>query len=204
MKKFQLGLVAVMVASAAIAEGDPMGGALIRDGVRLAGEEVASYRPALQSMATNPQLATSVKEALQRIDGLMAEARRLLDQGRTQEALTQAEAAKRLAINSVVRLGAGQTVTYSLSFATPQDEFAYELRRYDSNAMLIAMSLREVPPETGELHRRIRHETAEAARLKELAAIDAAAGRHPDAVRKMEAAVLHLTRALQALGVPVF
>lgn len=194
-----MGVVAVVQAAAAE---DVASNAFLRENLRSIGEEVAAYRPILVSLGKDGRSGRDSREALARIDALLAEARRLAQETKLAEAVRQGEQAKRLAIETMVRLKSGETVTHSLKFDTPADEYAYELRRFDSNAMMVAMNLEE-KGDTG-LRGRVAAEMDAAGRLKAEAAGEAAAGRHGEAVKRMETASGHLTRALQVLGVPVF
>lgn len=203
IKKQLMGMAAVCFGALAMADDDVAANAFLRENLRAIGDEVAAYRPALQAMTGDAGIAGEARAALARIDALMKESSLLARQTKLPEAIKQGEAAKRLAIEAMVKLKSGQTVTHSLKFESPADEYAYELRRFDSNEMLVAMNLRETQPEAAQ-RQRLAGELDEAQRLKQLAAAAAASGRHGDAVRHMETASAHLTRALQALGVPVF
>ncbi|HEX5803393.1 MAG TPA: hypothetical protein VFY24_10235 [Azospira sp.] len=205
IKKQLMGMAAVCFGALAMADDDVAANAFLRENLRAIGDEVAAYRPALVAMTGDAGIAGEARATLARIDAMMKESGLLARQTRLPEAIKQGEAAKRLAIEAMVRLKSGQTVTHSLKFETPADEYAYELRRFDSNEMLVAMNLREAGAnaDTGQ-RQRLAGELDEAQRLKQAAGNDAAAGRYGDAIKRMEAASVHLTRALQALGVPVF
>lgn len=181
---------------------DVAGNAFLRENLRGISEEVAAYRPILLSMGKDHRVGRDSREALERIDALLAEARRLAQETRLAEAVRLGEQAKRLAIATMVRLKSGETVTHSLKFDTPADEYAYELRRFDSNVMLVTMNLEDKTD--AALRGRVSAEIESARQLKASAVGEAAAGRHVAAVKQMETASGHLTRALQALGVPVF
>lgn len=202
MKKYLVGMAAFCFGSLAAADDDVAANAFLRENLRSINDEVAAYRPMLESMGKDPRAGRDSREALARIDALLVEARRLAQQTKLAEAVRQGEAAKRLAIETMVRLKAGETVTHALRFETPADEYAYELRRFDSNAMLVSMNL-EDKGDAG-LRGRVDAEMTAAGRLKAAAAAEATAGRYGEAVKRMETASGHLTRALQALGVPVF
>lgn len=195
------GLLTVAVVAQAAAD-DVAGNAFLRENLRSISDEVAAYRPILLSMGKDHRVGRDSSDALARVDALLAEARRLAQETRLVEAVRLGEQAKRLAIETMVRLKSGETVTHSLKFDTPADEYAYELRRFDSNVMLVTMNLED--KNDPALRHRVSGEIESARRLKESAVRAAAAGRHVDAVKQMETASGHLTRALQALGVPVF
>jgi hypothetical protein len=198
-----IGMVAALAFSNAGAESDVATNSFMRENLRNIDDEVASYRPMLMAMAKEGKHSAASREALQRIDSLMAESRRLTLEAKLAEAVRQGEKAKRLAIETMVKLKSGETVVHSLKFDTPAEEYAYELRRFDSNEMLVAMNLRDGNV-AAEVQQAVLRQLEEAKRLKQSAAGDASAGRHADAVKQMETAAGVLTKALQSLGVPVF
>lgn len=193
-----LGLFSALV----LAEVDVAANAFLRENLRNITDEVKMYRPALQSLSGDPRTGRDARESLQRIDALLAESARLAAQTRLDDAVKKGEAAKRLAIQAMVTLKAGETVTHSLKFDTPKDEYDYELRRFESNEMLIGMHLHEATD--AAVRQRIGSELDAARSLRQAAAGNAKAGRHADAVQEMERAYSHLNRALQSLGIPVF
>ncbi|MBI2307338.1 MAG: hypothetical protein HYU78_08550 [Rhodocyclales bacterium] len=194
-------LAAAAMANGAIAE-DVAGNSFLRETLRSIDEEVGAYRPILMSMGKDHRVGRDSREALDRIDALLGDARRLAKETRLAEAVRQGEQAKRLAIETMVRLKSGETVTHSLTFATPADECDYEMRRFESNVMLVNMNLEGLgDPRVRE---RVAAAMAVAEELKAEAIGLAATRRYLDAVKKMEVANGFLTRALQALGVPTF
>lgn len=201
-KHLAAGMALLSLTATVVAESDVATNAFLRDNLRNLTSEVAMYRPSLQAMGSDARVRVDAREALARIDQLLAEADRLAAQTRLQEATGKAEAAKRIAIQALVRLKSGETVTHELRFATPADEYAYEVRRFESNKMLVGMQLQEGAP--AATRSRVTQELEAARKLRQEAANDAGAGRHDEAVKRMESAGTHLNRALQALGVPVF
>ncbi|MDS4015287.1 MAG: hypothetical protein RKP46_13220 [Candidatus Accumulibacter sp.] len=202
MNRLFFGTLAGLASAVALADTDVAANAFLRENLRAITDEVTMYRPALQAMTGDPRVGRDARESLQRIDALMTESARFAGQTRLDEAVKRGEAAKRLAIQAMVKLKSGQTVTHALKFETPADEYAYELRRFESNEMLVGMNLQE-STDAG-VRQRVSGELDTAKRLRQSAAGDAAAGRHAEAVKQMETAAVHLNRALQALGVPVF
>jgi hypothetical protein len=123
---------------------------------------------------------------------------------RFNEAAGVANEANRLIVDTIARMRSGDTVVVSLSFDNPGQEFAYEMRRFESSEVMVAMVLedgRNVPP---GLRKNIDALLTEARRQRELGEREAGADKPADAVRLLEGANRQMIKALQALGVPVF
>lgn len=166
-------------------------------------EQVATYREALLDLSRDPRLGSAAHTAVQRVDALSAESERLAAAGRLGEANRKLAEAYRLAVEELSRLRAGQEVVLSLRFSSPEEEYPYELKRYQSNGMLVEMMIGEGRAE-GEKRRLVDDLVREAERLKGEAMLMAQTKRYQDAVATMEKAYAALNRALQAMGMPVF
>lgn len=91
-----------------------------------------------------------------------------------------------------------QTLVYSLDFATPEEEYDYEVRRYSGNQMIIDLLLEKHPGSTAAL---VKNFVAKAEEMREAAGAKATEGRFGEAVRDMEAAGKHQQRAMRLLGI---
>lgn len=163
-------------------------------------EQVATYRAAIDDLARQGGEGKAVSA---RLADLHAEATRMADAGRLGDANRRLGEAYKFAIESLSRLRAGQTVTLSLKFDTPADEYAYERKRFHSSEILVAMMLDEGRAD-GERRNGVDGSLREGRQLKDLAATQADGGDYRTAVATMERAAGHLNRALQLMGVPVF
>ena len=94
-----------------------------------------------------------------------------------------------------------QTVVYSLNFETAADEYAYEVRRFDGNRMIVDTMLHN--RKEGSVSELVTKYVAEAEGVRELAQADAVAGEYEVAVEKMEQADKHLKRAMRLLGISI-
>lgn len=164
-------------------------------------EQVATYRAALDDLAR--QGNAEARSLAARTAALRAEADALAGAARLGDANRKLGDAYRLAVEGLSRLRAGQTVTLSLDFATPADEYAYERKRFQSSEILVNMMIDEGRAE-GERRRFIDEFMREGRRLAALAAEQAQAADHRAAVAAMESAAAQLNRALQSMGVPAF
>ncbi len=166
-------------------------------------EQVATYRASVEDLLADPRLSSAARGLLVRIDAHTAEARKEAGSGRLSEANRILGDAYRLAVGELSRLRSGQEVVLSLNFASPADEYAYEIKRYESGEMMVGMMRGEGRAE-GERRVLVEDYAAQARSLRNDAEAQARAGRHREAVSTMEKATALLNRALQSMGVPVF
>ena len=166
-------------------------------------EQVAAYRGSLQAMTREARIGAQAKEVLAAVDGLMARSARQAAASELKDALALATEANRLSIEAITKLRSGETVTISLEFATPADEYAYEQKRFDSGEAMVGMMVGEGRAE-GDTRSRVDQFLGEGRKLKRQAESEARAGRHQEAVKLMEGAYQQLNRALQTMGVPAF
>lgn len=167
------------------------------------GEQVATYRVALVDLAKDRQLGAQAQTVLQRMDAMAEEGNKLAAAGRLGDANKKLAEAYKLAVEELARLRAGQEVVMSLKFNSPAEEYAYEQKRFQSNAILVNMMIGEGRAE-GERRRLVDDFLHEAARLREEAEGFARVHNHKEAVFMMEKAYAQLNRALQSMGVPAF
>lgn len=178
--------------------------AFLRDQIRSVIDQVRAYRGALTALTGDRRFAVAAKAAEAKIEALLRRAEKLTADTRLEEAAGAADEANRLIVETIARMRSGDTVVVSLSFDSPAAEFAYERRRFESSEVMLAMTL-EDGRRIGESQRKnIDALLAEAHRQSGLGEQEAAAGKYADAVRTLEGANRQMTRALQALGVPVF
>ncbi len=165
-------------------------------------EQVRLYQGALVSALRSRDRPEEAKEA-ERVDALLVAAERDTAAGRHDLAAKQLAEAYAAVASALARTRAGETVVLSVKFDRPQDEYAYELNRYDSHRMLIELALAQ----SGAGHDArvlVGGRVDESRRLRTQAESEAARGDHAIAIKTMEEATSHLVRALRALGVPAF
>jgi hypothetical protein len=167
------------------------------------GEQVATYRGSLVDLTKNPKVGAAAQAALQRVDTLAEEARRLAAAGRLGDANKKMAESYKTAVEEISRLRAGEVVTMSLKFDSPIEEYVYEQKRFQSNEILVGMMIAEGRAE-GDKRRMVDGFIQEAGRLKASAIDYAISNNHTEAVAAMEKAFVQLNRALQAMGVPAF
>jgi hypothetical protein len=119
--------------------------------------------------------------------------------GNLDAAYAMLDSAYQQLLHAIKRVRDRQTVEYRLDFASPEDEYEYEQRRYRSQKMLLDMAMRERPPE-GPKADRIRDGVATTAAAHEQASALAKEGRFAEALVQEEAAIEGLTALLRLMG----
>ena len=166
-------------------------------------EQVATYRASVEEVATHPRIGSAARVLLTRIDAKSAEARKHVGAGELAQANRLLGEAYQLAVSELSRLRSGEEVVHSLNFSSAAEEYAYEIRRFESNQLLVTMMVNDGKAD-GDRRSAIDSFQSEGRRLLGEADGQARAGQHKEAVRLMEAATGQLNRALQLMGVPVF
>ena len=133
------------------------------------------------------------------VDELVAEAGTLAEADDYEGANRLLSRAYEQTVAAVAQARDKETVVYTLSFATPADEYAYEVRRFNGNRMIVELMLEK--RKEGSLSELVHKYLGDAEGVRSTAEADAAAGNYEDAVRKMEEAGEHLRRALSVLGI---
>lgn len=96
-----------------------------------------------------------------------------------------------------------QSIIYQLHFATPADEFKYELNRNKSYEVLVDIALGEKENPDKDLHPYIRKLVEQSRELREQASTQATSGDHVTAIGTLENATKLLVKALRSAGVMV-
>lgn len=96
-----------------------------------------------------------------------------------------------------------QSIIYRLTFATPADEYAYELERNKSYEILVDIAMAEHQNPDKALRPYILKQVGQSRELQEQAQSQAASGDHAKAIGTLEEATRHLVRALRSAGVMV-
>lgn len=183
---------------------DAVANTFLLDQLRSEIEQVISYREAFKSLISDPKLGPQAKAVEGKVAALVAHSERLAASSRLAEAISAAGEAKRLVVDSIVKLRSGETVVVSLSFDNPMQEYTYEQRRFASNEAMVRMMEEEGRASDPRQRKIVDGFSSEGRRLRQLAEKNAGIGKYAEAVCAMEAASAELTKALQVMGVPVF
>lgn len=166
-------------------------------------EQVATYRASIEDLIKQPKHGSEARKLIAHIDTKTAEAGRHAGTGNLTVANRLLSDGYQLAIAGLSRLRAGEEVVNSLNFATPADEYSYEIRRFESNQILVGIMLGDGKAE-GAQRNMVSDLEARGVQLRIEADALARKGEHKEAVLRMEIAIAQLNRALQIMGVPVF
>jgi len=134
------------------------------------------------------------------IEKLIEEARGLAtaqQQGQADAVLHQAYLVAKVAVSS---MRGGDTLVRSLNFATPEEEYRYELDRNDTHLMLVKVLTAEKSKMTG-MDALLKGLVEKAAELRRQAEQEAGGGKHALAVERMEGSTRELVRAIRSLGI---
>lgn len=135
-----------------------------------------------------------------KFDQLIKEADGLAGQEQFEEAVKRLDRAYEMLTAALGALLQSQTVVYDKNFATPKEEYEYELSRYNSYADLIPLAIDQRKPS----EQIISQMNALAARAKEIRDEGvglADKGDHKQAILALQAATERLQRALRLAGV---
>lgn len=139
-------------------------------------------------------------ETTRAIERLLDSAAQLRAQGRMEEARRDLEQAYLIAKASVSALRSGDTLLRSLSFATKEEEYRYEVDRNDTHQMLIGVLLggqRQAPA----LDAMVAQSVERARGLRARAEANASRGEHAAAVKLLEESTGELVKAIRNAGV---
>lgn len=135
-----------------------------------------------------------------RFDKLMEEAKGLAAKQRYAEAVKPLQSANDILTVALGALLESQTVVYDKNFATPKEEYEYELSRYTSYEELIPLAIEQRKPSEQTVG--MMDVLAKRAKEIQLEAMGLAAkGDHKQAIMALQAATERLQRALRMAGV---
>jgi hypothetical protein len=163
-------------------------------------ESAQALLAAQQRITKEKSAGREAQDAARSIETQIAEAQQLAAQGKTTEARVLADRAYLTARVSIESLRRGDTLVRSLHFATPQEEYAYELDRNDTHRMLIRVLLADRKEGPDNLPPNMQGFVDKAAGLRIEAEGQARRGDHPGAIKLLEDATRELVRAIRAGG----
>lgn len=161
--------------------------------------ELQSFHQSYEALVAErgEQIRAVLDEA--RLDARVRAARELAAKGDFSGAYALADGAYHQLIVALTTLRDKETVEYRLEFASEQDEYDYEIRRFQSQKMLLEMTIAESPPSAESLAQiRARVAAADAGHREARGLADA--GRFAEAVDRQEDANQQLTMAMRSAG----
>ncbi|GAB4348748.1 MAG: hypothetical protein Kow006_09770 [Gammaproteobacteria bacterium] len=134
------------------------------------------------------------------INATVSRARRLLNQKQYVEARRVLDGGYEMAKQAVAHLRDGKTLTRTLNFTSPEEEYHYEVDRNDTHQMLVRVLLEEKQPNE-QTRAMVAKLVDRANTLRAKADGQAAQGDYKAAIKTLEAATKELVRAIRSAGV---
>lgn len=134
------------------------------------------------------------------VDRRIGDARRLASDDQYVEANRVLHEVQRELTGTLSKMLDDEVMSYELNFATPAEEYEYELSRYKSYEELIPLAIEQKrpPKQTVALMDRF---VAKGQEIHALALDEAKAGNYPKAIQMLQGATSHMQRALRIAGV---
>ncbi len=107
---------------------------------------VLTFLAAYERVAGEKQPGAATEAQVDEIKRLVGEAEALAATGKLDQGIDRLDRAYRAARGDIRELRDGETLTRSLDFASPEEEYAYERNRNDSHIMLLKFALSEQRP----------------------------------------------------------
>ncbi len=161
-------------------------------------ERVSSYCLAYARVLSDDSRTDSAAIPQEELDQLMLEAEKLARNGKYEEAVTKLSALAAELETELVRLRHQQTLVHELKFETLEEEYAYELERNLSYAMLLQMAIsgEGMHPVASQQPKILQANESERERAERVAVSGDAA----QALKIIEAATDKLVHALRETG----
>lgn len=162
-------------------------------------EGVRAFRRSFDDIVREKGLAPAAVVDLAALEAMVADGERLAAAARYADADRRMRQAYDTLAQALARLRDHETIEHRLVFATPADEYDYEVERFRSHELLLQMVRGDRPP-APEARRDIEQFRAAASALAGQARAHATAGDYQRAIEAEEAATEQLVRALREAG----
>jgi hypothetical protein len=164
-------------------------------------ESTRALLAAQQRITREKSAGAQAQEATRSIERQMGEAQVLAAQNRYVDArpiLDRAYLTARISIESMRR---GDTLIRSLNFASPREEYDYEIDRNETHRMLITVLLADRKDAAGAMHSDMQTIIEKAVLLRRDAEMRATRGDYVDAIKLLEDSTRELIRAIRVGGI---
>lgn len=186
-----------MMSGARLARPEQVAGAKAQRDFDARMESARALLAAQQRITQEKGSAAEASAATRRIEALVAEAEQRAAAGRLDEAKALVDRAYLMARVSIESLRRGDTLVRSLKFASPREEYDYEVDRNDTHRMLIQLLLAERKDSAPQMQGFVERSAA----LRQQAEAAARRGDFAAAIKALEDATRELVRAIRAGGV---
>jgi tetratricopeptide (TPR) repeat protein len=161
---------------------------------------VETFLKAYRRVAGEKQVSPASLAQMKEIEGLVTEAEALAAKKDYAKANAVLDDAYRIARSDIKGMRQGKTLTRSLDFETPADEYRYEHDRNDSHVMLLRFALTEKNPPKSVV-KRIDQLKTQASQLRSDAEAEAKAGDHETAIDTISRSTETLLKAIRMSGI---
>ncbi len=159
-----------------------------------------SYKKNLERVAKLKQPHNEAKLDRAEYDRLVAEGKSLASKGDHVAANNSLAKAQTMITSVLTSMLHEQTVTYDKNFETPQEEYEYELARYENYEELIPLAIEQKQPSQRALEL-VDSFVQKAGKIRDEGKGVAAKGDYKMAIMAVQAATSNLRRALRMVGV---
>lgn len=167
--------------------------------------QIQGYLATLQALLQDPDLQAAHGSALQQVEELLARSAELERTAAYAEAGALLSEAYPITLRVVAALHQGRTLVSRLEFASPEEEFSYEKKRYESYELLVSLARQQEVSTAGITDDALTGRHLAAAReLRDQAEAEARERNFEQSIRTMERANRQLVYALQSAGLEFF
>jgi len=164
---------------------------------------VASFRQAFKEVAAQKGAQTAAFLDEVKVATLVGEAEALAKEKRYQQANQPLAKAADMVERALAKAREKETLVYDLNFATPEEEYAYDLERNRSYELLANMMVAQCPPERKSRLPLIKRLIQRNEELRAEADALAAGGDTEGAIQVLQKGTDSLVRALRMAGLPL-
>ena len=190
-----------MMAGARLAKPEQVAGEKAKRDFDARLESAQALLAAQQRITQEKSAGREAKEATRSIEQQIAQGQKLAGEGRIDEARVLIDRAYLTARVSIETLRRGDTLVRSLHFASPREEYDYEIDRNETHRMLINVLLSERKDAAGAMPPAMQGLVDKAAGLRRDAEAQAGRGEHANAIKLLEDSTRELVRAIRAGGI---
>lgn len=190
-----------MMAGVRLAKPEEVSGEKARRDFEARLESAQALLAAQQRITQEKSAGRQAQDVARTIEQQIAQARRLAEQGRIADARTLVDRAYLTSRVSIESMRGGDTLVRSLSFASPREEYDYEVDRNETHRMLINVLLSDRKDAAGVMPPAMQAFVDKAATLRDQAQALAQRGDHAGAIKLLEDSTRELVRAIRTGGI---
>ena len=164
-------------------------------------ESVNALMEAHGRVSTEKGARAAHQELRTMVDAKITEARALRDGGDVASARVVLDQAYVAAKTAIEELRGGDTLVRSLNFASPEEEYKYEIDRNDTHKMLVEVLLKEKMDASAGVKKMVGQYMEKAAQTRVAAEKQAAQGDFASAVKTLEESTKEIVRAIRSAGI---